>query len=276
MIYNFTSSQTILAKVMSDLNIKEDGQRVTDMIEWVGESMEKIGAIKQLDYKQSGVDGVPVFKIKDNQITLPDDLQSLIQVAYSKYENGPWLPMRTVTGSFKGAPDKYDPPTTIEPGSASDNLVWPIVGNPAITRNTTNFSSDLQYFLKPGYIMTNMKEGFIKLAYYGTYTDCNGYPLVPENASYQEAIYWYIVMKLSYPEYYAGRLPENRYYDAVNNWNYYRKQAYGEAIMPTQDDMISIKNLWLKLVPEIDSERTFNSTDGGAQKIYNNYYGRIY
>jgi len=38
--------------------------------------------------------------------------------------------------------------------------------------------------------------------------------------------------------------------------------------------MISIKNEWLKLVPEINEEDTFFSNIGQRQHIYNNYHGR--
>jgi len=47
-----------------------------------------------------------------------------------------------------------------------------------------------------------------------------------------------------------------------NSWNFYRKQAYAEALMPGPDDMMSVQNAWLKLYPEIDSHDTFYSTIG--------------
>jgi len=83
-------------------------------------------------------------------------------------------------------------------------------------------------------------------------------------------------MKLSWPLYYSGKLRSEVYYSIQSSWNFYRKQAYAEAMMPNDDQMTSIKNEWLKLVPEIDEELTFNSNIGKQQKLWNNYYGRIY
>ena len=40
--------------------------------------------------RESGIDGVPIFKIQDYQIPMPADLIVLDGVAYSKNENGPW------------------------------------------------------------------------------------------------------------------------------------------------------------------------------------------
>jgi len=63
-----------------------------------------------------------------------------------------------------------------------------------------------EYFIKPGWIVANRDKGFIKLAYKAIATDERGYPLIPDLTSYQEAIYWYVVMKLSFPKYIKGTL----------------------------------------------------------------------
>jgi len=62
------------------------------------------------------------------------------------------------------------------------------------------------YWLKPGWIVLNKKEGYVKLAYNAIATDERGYPLIPDLSSYQEAIYWYVVMKLSFPKFLRGGL----------------------------------------------------------------------
>jgi hypothetical protein len=66
-----------------------------------------------------------------------------------------------------------------------------------------------EYFIKPGWIVTNKKKGFIKLAYKAIATDERGYPLIPDLTSYQEAIYWYVVMKLTFPKFMSGQLGGN-------------------------------------------------------------------
>jgi hypothetical protein len=73
------------------------------------------------------------------------------------------------------------------------------------------------------------------LAYDAILTDSNGYPLIPDLTSYQEALYWYTLMKLKYPEYLRGTLNREIYYDIRRSWNFYRNQAYAEAIMPDED-----------------------------------------
>lgn len=133
----------------------------------------------------------------------------------------------------------------------------------------SNFSPRIQYDLKPGYLFSNVPKGYIKLSYYATYTDEEGMPMIPDNQSYFEAIFWYVAMKLLYIDYFKGNKPQHLYYDAKRSYNFYRKQAYAEAMMPDQNDIMNISKTWHTLVPEIDSQDTFLSTTGDSQIIHN-------
>jgi hypothetical protein len=66
-----------------------------------------------------------------------------------------------------------------------------------------------------------------------------------------------------------GRLRDVVYYDSQSNWNYYCKQAYGKAMMPSVDKMESLKNKWLQFYPEINDFDYNFSTTGNKQLIYN-------
>ena len=74
MIYKYTKCESVIAKIMSDLDSGEARNRITDIREWIFEAIEKIGAPMQYLRKESGVDNVPILKIQDNQVPLPDDL----------------------------------------------------------------------------------------------------------------------------------------------------------------------------------------------------------
>ena len=49
---------------------------------------------------------------------------------------------------------------------------------------------------KPGYIMTNIPEGFVKVSYYAIFTDEEAMPMIPDIESYKEAIFWYVTRRL--------------------------------------------------------------------------------
>lgn len=148
---------------------------------------------------------------------------------------------------------------------------------PKVHPNTTSTdqSRDLQYTVKPGWINTNVREGYLKLAYTAIPRDKEGYPLVPDNASVSEAIYWYATMKLLYPLYVKGKIAQQVYFDARTSWNYYCNQAYGNMLMPNSDGIESFKNAWLRIMPEINEHDTFDSHVGQEQIVYNHssYYG---
>ena len=101
MIYKYTKCESVIAKIMADLDSTEARQRTTDIREWIFEAVDKIGAPMQYISRESGEDGLPLLKIQDFQVPIPDDLQVLDGVAYAESPNGPWIPMSTMTGIFK-------------------------------------------------------------------------------------------------------------------------------------------------------------------------------
>ena len=300
MIYKFTKCESVIAKIMADLNISEKNIRITDIREWIFEAIDKIGAPMQYVKKESGVDGEPLLHIEDFQVPLPPDLQILDGVAYGKSMKGPWIPMRSNTSIFKD-PGTHPPhfpdhdPANEYLNDAPDHVhgrvyahKLPTSQSQIYTVNGMRFSdrflienriNEPTYFIKPGWIVTNRKHGFIKLAYKAIATDERGYPLIPDLSSYQEAVYWYVVMKLSFPKFLQGKLGGkgvksngNAYTYIQQQWNFYRNQAYAEAMMPTADDMHSIKNDWNKLIPDWESDDTFFKHQGDMQLQYNDYY----
>lgn len=298
------SSASVVAKVIADLDLKEDQIRITDIREWIMEGILKIGAIQQYEHK------VAILPIECHQVALPCDLYKLGQVAFSFCDGGGWLPMRKATSSFGVFHDREcsNEPCMLIP----DTAMFPLVKNmfnlntdrealdklnedtnlrqtlsillnqwtvgtvngkfvPGVVdhRDGTMFSNELQYTTKPGYINTCMPRGFVKISYYAIYTDEDSMPMIPDLESYKEAIYWYVTMKLMYPKKLKGQISQGDYYDIRNSYNFYRKQAYAEAMMPTVDDLETISNIYTKLYPEINDHNMFFSTSGDEQNIYN-------
>lgn len=298
------SSASVVAKVIADLDLKEDQIRITDIREWIMEGILKIGAVQQYEHK------VAILPIECHQVALPCDLYKLGQVAFSFCNGGGWLPMRKATSSFgvfhdrecSNEPCMLIPDTTMFPlvknmfnlntdrealdklnedtnlrqtlsillnqwtvGTVNGKFVPGVVDH----RDGTMFSNELQYTTKPGYINTCMPRGFVKISYYAIYTDEDSMPMIPDLESYKEAIYWYVTMKLMYPKKLKGQISQGDYYDIRNSYNFYRKQAYAEAMMPTVDDLETISNIYTKLYPEINDHNIFFSTSGDEQNIYN-------
>ena len=285
MIYNYTKCESVIAKIMADLDSSEVRNRVTDMKEWIFEAVEKIGAPVQYINRESGEDGFPILKIEDNQVPLPSDVVTLDGVAYSESEKGPWVPMVKSTKIFKGI--KKDHKNSHKDHIFEDRKMFTTQGQfytingvkYAVNNVIKNKYDKPEYFIKPGWIVTNKSKGFIKLAYKAIATDERGYPLIPDTPSYQEAVYWYVVMKLSFSKWMKGKLGgkgvntgQNIYTHTLQQWNFYRNQAYAEAMMPTAGDMENIKNDWNKLVPDFEGEDRFFDNISDDQQFYSDYY----
>ena len=161
--------------------------------------------------REGGSNDFPILKIQDNQVPLPNDLVVLDGAAYSESENGPWRPMTVSTSVFrepqvrKTSSDSQHQPMNYKPIQHVSQLY---------TYNTMRQFEKVvganvdkvQYFIKPGWLVTNKSKGYVKLAYKAIAVDERGYPLIPDLTSYQEAIYWYVVMKLSFPKFMEGTL----------------------------------------------------------------------
>ena len=283
MIYNYIRCESVIAKILADLDSTEARQRTKDIKEWIFEAVDKIGAPMQYISKESGTEGLPILKIQDNQVPIPADLQVLDAVAYSKDPKGPWIPMSTTTAIFK-EPNRHKhghtPHEHVVKLTTSQSQFYTINGMKYVDRMIKdNRFEKPEYFIKPGWIVTNKRDGYIKLAYKAIATDERGYPLIPDLSSYQEAIYWYVTMKLSFSKWMKGTLGgkgvntgQNIYTYVQQQWNFYRNQAYAEAMMPTADDMQNIKNDWNKLIPDWDGDDTFFKDINKEQIFYNDYY----
>ena len=295
MIYKYTKCESVIAKILSDLNMSESDMRITDMREWIFEAVEKIGAPMQYIEKESCIDDCPMLVIHDYQTPLPDDLVHLTAVAYSPTKKGRFVTMRTNNSQFRQQKHVHD---HHHHHHCDHDHEYPLMHRPITTQSqfygvngmryldralADGASEDPQFFIKPGWIVTNRKHGFIKIQYKAIATDERGYPLIPDLPSYQEAIYWYVTMKLQFPKFLTGQLGstksrgaaqsnQNIYFYIQQQWNFYRNQAYAEAMMPTESDMISIKNEWTKLIPDWDSDETFFRPEGEKQLNYTDYY----
>lgn len=287
MIDKLTTSKEIIAKIIADYDLKEDEIKITDIREWIGEGMEKIGAVQQLEHK------VANLKICDYQAKLPCDLYRLNQVAFSFENSCGWLPMRKVTNSFgiykkcgecdpivKNIFNLDNDKDALEILNSDKNIKQTlsalvnqytvpsnngrlIVGNPA------TFNTSLQYSTKPGYITVNVPCGWVKISYHAIPTDEDSMPMIPDLTSYKEALMYYIGTKLLYSKWIKGQVSNEIYYTIKRSWNFYRKQAYAEAMMPSTDEIRGIQNSWDRLYPERDEHSSFFEYLGDQQHIYN-------
>jgi hypothetical protein len=274
-VYKTISSKVVIRKIFRDLKPAKDNW-IDDAIEWIGEALEHIGAAPQLCKKNCVID------VKDHKAVMPSDLYYINQVAINNSissVNGTELDsLIAKVKELKAA--IIDAQANNLEYSSTKSVLNEINSRIVVLENvyfkTSNQLQPLQYgasnfhrsmhcegcvneniqyeetyIVDCGYIKTSFDSGKICLSYMAFPIDDDCYPLVPDDISYKEAMFWYIYKKilLSAPDFKNNGID---YSFAEQQWKYYCTQARNAANYPDIDRAESFMNQWVRLIPNIN------------------------
>ena len=274
-VYKTISSKEIIRKIFRDLK-PEDDNWIDDAIEWIGEALEHIGAASQLIQKQC------VLTIANHKVLLPTDLHYVNQVAInnsvSPTASSELDTLTTKVKELKAAivdaqaNDLEYSSTTSVLHEINSRIV--ILENIYFTDSTRlqplqygastfhrsmhcegcvneNANYEDTYIIDDGYVKTSFESGQICLSYMAFPTDEDCYPLVPDDISFKEAMFWYIYKKilLFNPIFKVNGI---KYDFAEQQWKYYCTQARNAANYPDIDRYESFMNQWVRLIPSLN------------------------
>jgi len=275
-IYKTVSSKTVIRKIFRDLKPSKDNW-IDDAIEWIGEALEHIGAAPQLCQKQC------VLNVKDHKVMMPSDLYYINQVAINnKVSIASSEELDTLTSKVKDLQDQIKDAQANGLEYSDTASVLHDINSRIVILENVYFSGDVNmqplqygastfhrsmhcdgcineninyeetYIVDCDYIKTSFKTGKICISYMAIPIDEDCYPLVPQDISYQEAMFWYIYKKmlLSNPQIKNNGIDYNF---ADQKWKYYCTQARNAANFPDIDRMESFMNQWVRLIPQISS-----------------------
>ena len=274
-VYKTISSKAIIRKIFRDLK-PEDDNWIDDAIEWIGEALEHIGSAPQLIQKQC------VLNVANHKVLLPTDLYYINQVAINNSVSPTSSSeLDTLTTKVKELKDaivdaqandlEYSDTASIlhEINSriviieniyfSDSNRLQPLqYGASTFHRSmhctgcvNENAHYEDTYIVDDGYIKTSFESGKICLSYMAFPTDEDCYPLVPDEISFKEAMFWYIYKKilLFNPMFKVNGI---KYDFAEQQWKYYCSQARNAANYPDIDKYESFMNQWVRLIPNIN------------------------
>lgn len=208
MIYKTTSCKLVIAKIYRDLGLNDPNYEY-DLIEWIGEALDFIGAGAQFETK---IDTIEVTNFKG---MLPVGLVVVNQLRYKdKY-------IKYNPSTFKGQVD-----------------------------NSPNHFANTEetYTLNPNFIVTTFEEGEVSISYKAIATDEDGYPLVPDNQYYREALFWYCLKQMMMKGY-KPKINEIDYQFAMQQWKFYCTAARNKANYPDMAAYERFKDVWVGLIP---------------------------
>lgn len=226
------SVKEVIAKVFRDLNLK-DTNRWVDFTEWAGEAVGHIGAFDQYVNKEQRD-----LEVKNFRAKLPCDFRAILQINYKG------VALQYLGGSF--------------------DMSFHCAGSKNLTTK-----SRFGYRINGPYINTNFNNDTMDLAYQAYDTDEDGFPKIPDDFSYKEAVMRYIVYKLKYGDYVAGinGMTESKMERLEKDWHWYCGQARATLNMPNVDQLQAIHAQWVRLVPNINRHSDFFRELGNQEAL---------
>lgn len=295
MVYKLVSSKAIIRKVMRDLKPPGDNW-IDDAVEWMGEALEHIGSAPQLSQKGC------VLTVSNFKAVLPVDLYFINQVAVNNAVNPSVATELTELLSKVDALNAQilaDPNDSISFNYQLRDLNARIVVLENLYMNTGQPLTPLQYgtgtfapsldcedcqnmygITKPSYtidgdyIKTSFQDGAVCLSYTAFPLDADCYPMVPDDVSFKEAMFWYIYKQMLL----GGYTPSMNGIDydfADAKWKFYCSQARNQSNFPSIDKYESFMNQWVRLVPNLNRHANFFENLGTRETLdrgrYTNY-----
>ena len=292
-IYKTISSKVVIRKIFRDLKPQNDNW-IDDAVEWIGEALEHIGSAPQLLQKQC------VLDVSNHKVLLPSDLYYINQVAVnntvSPVNSNELDTLTTKVTELKAAIVDAQANSLEYSDTAS---VLHEINNRIVVLENVYFkdSSTLQplqygastfhksmhcegcvnenmqyedtYIIDNDYIKTSFVSGKLCLSYMAFPTDEDCYPLVPDDISFKEAMFWYVYKKilLSNPRFKNNGID---YGTAEQQWKYYCTQARNAANYPDIDKYESFMNQWVRLVPQLNRHETAFEDLNTREDLYRN------
>ena len=241
-IYKTISSKVVIRKIFRDINPNTDNW-VDDAIEWMGEALEHIGAAPQLELKTC------VLTVKDYKAALPNDLFYINQVALNETEEGVIISQQMDTLLERidaivngGASYNY---TLNEINSRLQVLENQLAGADHMTvlnKCRTSFPKTVDcpdcindnnlpfrcYYTEADKLKASFSQGKVCISYMAFPVDDECFPLVPDDISFKEAMFWYVYKKML-----LGNMTPSQngigYEFAEMQWKYYCTQARNAA-----------------------------------------------
>ena len=215
---NYTTIRTVIENIQRDTEY-DHNLNLYDVAEWTWKAMDLIGAKVALDSKETEIE------IEDHVGELPFAFKSI---------NG----IRLSTSKLNAV-------------AASDDFFktnWELDSSSMLGTDT--------YKINNKFIFTSFKEGLIQLSYNAIKLDDKGFPLVPDETRYLDAVEAYIRYKMDYRMYRSGLISRTIYEESKQHWFYTCKSAFNKMVTPNVDKAEALRKQLSKM---LDNRQAHNS-----------------
>jgi hypothetical protein len=132
--------------------------------------------------------------------------------------------------------------------------------------------SSSTYTVNGNYIFTSFDHGSVMMAYLAIPTDEEGFPLIPADEWWRQAVQFEIAYKIAMKLFIQGNILDKtfQYIEKERDWKV--AQAVNKSKMPSIDEMESFKNQWLRLIPNYNNHNTFFKNMQMPERMFNHPY----
>ncbi len=195
-----------------------------------------VSFIRIVGMPKSFTEKTELIEIEDYRGVLPCDLESIIQVRTQNKCGHHHGVFRYTTDSFHMSEHKHN-------------------------------SYDLTYKVQGDIIYTSMKSGIIEIAYRALQIDSEGYPMIPDNSSYINALELYIKKKCFTILFDTGKITSQVYNQVCQDYAWAVGQAQSDLVRPSIDEMQSLTNSLNTLIPRVNEHSKGFINNGSMEKI---------
>ncbi len=261
----FTSVKDIIWKIYKDSGI-QDEIPFSDCIEWTIDCLELIYHPDQFERKVIGHGSDDSFDVTNYRVKIPCDLVHLVSVSVDGY---PALPSTNSFHQLMGGEccevNEFQADLLASNGIFVDGFGNTFDSSLGLSTN----SAPVTYELNNNWLTLSVKTGKVCIAYLAHPTDCDGFPMIPDDVSYREAISRCVLTRLDYIKWRQNPSDQglrNLYEHSEGQYNWYLAQAQNKAKLPDQNKMESIKRQMLRLKPSVN-EWARNFTTLGVSEL---------
>lgn len=127
--------------------------------------------------------------------------------------------------------------------------------------------NDLTYKVQGGCIFTSFKEGDIEVSYRAFLVDEEGYPLIPENGSFEEALELFIKKNYYNTLFELGKINGQVLKNVQQQYAWAVGQASSDLVRPSLDQLQTITNSWCTLIQRTNEHSLGFKNNGTMEKI---------
>lgn len=121
---------------------------------------------------------------------------------------------------------------------------------------------DITYTLNNNYVNLSEEEGIIQIAYRSLLTDDEGYPMIPDDQSFQDALYYYILKEHLFGLLATGKVSERFYNKLEQEYSWSVGQAQNNLKLAGMDHWESSMNGIRRLIHD------HNQADDGFKNLH--------